>query len=460
MNQTTKKERISYGIFFFGQNVLWAYAGLVSTYLLDIGLDAKTASAILLIPKIWDAINDTLFGYFVDRCHFRNNEKLLPWIRIGTSLIGISVIFMYSINRNIDNQTIKILWFIIAYIIFDGAYTMLDAPAYALPTAMTTNIQERTELISSNRLWGMLGGAFGTILIPLLRPKTGWLWGAIIFCGFASIFMLPLLFTGKERNIENEHHNSYGFKEMFRYIKENRYLFMSLLMIFVVGLCSVESNLSLIVARNCLGSETMSTVITAIASFPIVLLSPFIPKLCKKYDKKNVLLIGMFCGLIGSLLSYITGYDNLVLLIITLAIRGIGLSLFTIISYMLVADSVEYGTYKSGIRAPGISFSLQTFTAKLKNALIASLALFALGLFGYDSTLPETVSQAPDVIEGIYKVFCLVPALGYLSAIIILLFFYKLTDKDTETMARYNNHEISKEEALDMLESKYGRMAE
>ena len=60
---TSKKERWAYGLFFLGQNILWGYAGYVETFLTDIGIAAASAAMILLLPKLWDAVNDVIFGY-------------------------------------------------------------------------------------------------------------------------------------------------------------------------------------------------------------------------------------------------------------------------------------------------------------------------------------------------------------------------------------------------------------
>ena len=59
---TSPMERAAYCLFFLGQNILWGFAGYVETFLTDIGFAAAAAAAILLVPKIWDAVNDVLFG--------------------------------------------------------------------------------------------------------------------------------------------------------------------------------------------------------------------------------------------------------------------------------------------------------------------------------------------------------------------------------------------------------------
>ena len=152
---TSPMERAAYCLFFLGQNILWGFAGYVETFLTDIGFAAATAAAILLVPKIWDAVNDVLFGYIVDRHVFKNGQKFMPWVRIGTAAVGITTVAMFAIPQSMGDTT-KVIWFLLAYILFDVAYTVLDAPAFAVTTVMTADIPERTSIIAGGKLWSMV----------------------------------------------------------------------------------------------------------------------------------------------------------------------------------------------------------------------------------------------------------------------------------------------------------------
>ena len=136
---TSKKERWAYGLFFLGQNILWGYAGYVETFLTDIGIAAASAAMILLLPKLWDAVNDVIFGYLMDRYSFRNGQKFMPWVRIGTAAVGLTTVALFAIPPSAD-QTVKIVWFVVAYVLFDICYTILDAPAFAVTTVMTHDV--------------------------------------------------------------------------------------------------------------------------------------------------------------------------------------------------------------------------------------------------------------------------------------------------------------------------------
>ena len=242
---TSKKERFAYCLFFLGQNILWGYAGYVETFLTDVGIAAATAGMILLVPKLWDAINDMLFGYLIDRTRFKNGQKFIPWIKIGVTAVGLTTIALFAIPES-ASQTVKVVWFLIAYIIFDISYTILDAPAYAVTTVMTSDVQERTSIIAGGKLWAMVGGVVATILVPMLRPKLGWFVGCVVFVVVSVIMMVPMMFAVKERHAENATaEENPSFKEIINYLKHNKYLMVTLTAMLLLGIASLEQKMAI-----------------------------------------------------------------------------------------------------------------------------------------------------------------------------------------------------------------------
>ena len=452
--QSSRKEYIAYCLFFLGQNLLWGYAGYIETFLTDIGIAAATAAAILIVPKLWDAINDVLFGYIVDRHMFKNGMKFIPWVRIGVSAIGITTVALFAIPESMT-QTGKIVWFLIAYILFDAAYTILDTPAFAVTTVMTSNVEERTSIIAGGKLWSMVGGVVSTVLIPMIRPRLGWLTACIVFVVVSVIMMIPMLFTVKERHTEAalESENP-DFKGMIKYLKNNKYLFVVLISMLLLGLSSVEQKMAIYMGRICLGREDAATLIAAGVAVSVIVVSAIVPKLSRKYDKFNVLCVGLAFAIVMDVISYFVGYSNMIVALIMIMLKCTGLGFWQVIIYMLIADTVEYGTYKTKTRAAGITFSLQCFVAKLKNALIGSIVLLSLSITGFVEG--ENAIQPDGVANGVWALFNLLPAVGFAVALLILILFYKLRTGDVQLMSKFNNGEISKEEAEVLLADKFG----
>ena len=129
---------------------------------------------------------------------------------------------------------------------------------------------------------------------------------------------------------------------------------------------------------------------------------------------------------------------------------------------MFTPDCAEYGQFKSGISAKGITFAIQTFSVKITGAVSSSLALALLGLFGWVAVEAESfeqlaamgIQQSDAALNGLWIVYALVPVIG----MIISTFFYmgyKLNDKDVQIMAKCNSGEITREEAEKLLSRKY-----
>ena len=456
--QTTKKERVAYCLFFLGQNILWGYAGYVETFLTDVGISAAVAAAILLVPKLWDAVNDVFFGYIVDRHLFKNGQRFIPWVRIGTAAIGITTVALFAIPKSMG-QTGKVVWFLVAYILFDMCYTILDAPAYAVTTVMTSDVDERTSIIAGGKLWAMVGGVVATVLVPLLRPLLGWFAACVVFVAVSVVLMVPMLFHVKERhNGAAQAAQTPGFGDMLHYLKNNKFLIVSLVAMLLLGLASLEQKMAIYMGRICLGQENTATLVAGAAAIAVIIVSAVVPALARRWDKFYVLCAGLAFAVVMDVAAYFVGYDNLVFAIVMTMLKCSGLGFWSVVIYMLIADTVEYGTYKTGTRAAGISFSLQTFVAKLKNGLIGSVVLLSLSAVGFVEG--ENAIQPEGVADGVWALFCLFPAAGFAAALVILLLFYKLRTKDVQIMSRYNNGELSRQEAETLLCAKYGPAGE
>lgn len=93
-NTVTKREKFSYGMYFMGQNVFYGLIGYMTTYFTDVGITAAWVAVVALITKVWDAINDPIFGMIMDKVHFKKG-KFLPWLRMSVIAIPVSTILLF-----------------------------------------------------------------------------------------------------------------------------------------------------------------------------------------------------------------------------------------------------------------------------------------------------------------------------------------------------------------------------
>ena len=463
---TTLKERRSYWTYFVGQNVYYCItASFISTYLAMQGIDLTKVAMVLLVVKVWDAINDPLFGFLFDRIQFRNGQKSLPWLRVSCALMPIVTIAIFSIPGALSEAG-KLIWFGVTYVLWDTVYTLTDAPAYAMLNTMTDNIQERTELLSINRIYSGLGqGLYGVILTILISEKVGLsaTWTIVILSVFSTICMIPLCVNCRERNYHPEDREErFTFRQMWNYLKNNKYL-----VTYYGGYCAMDalktSNaLGLFASFYLFGSSMFNMLLGFIAAVPGFVAAYFAPKIVRRYDKMKVLMLCNLLNVIFGFAIFFCGWENKTLFIVLNVLRAAPASIQGVLAFMFTPDCAEYGQYKSGVSATGITFAIQTFSVKITAAISSSLALFLLGLFNWISVNASdfaelealNIQQPPEALTGLWIVYALIPTIGLAIAGIFYL-FYKLNDKDVQIMAKCNSGEITRAEAEAQLSRKY-----
>ena len=386
---TTPKERQSYWTYFVGQNVYYCItAAFISTYLAMQGIDLKKVAFVLFVVKIWDAINDPLFGFLFDRIQFKNGQKSLPWLRVSCALMPVATIAIFSIPGFLSEAG-KLIWFGVTYVIWDTVYTLTDAPAYAMLNTMTDNVQERTTLLSINRIYSGIGqGLYGVILTVLISEQVGLsaTWTIVILSVFSTLCMIPLCVNCKERNYKGGgQEENFTFRQMWNYLKSNKYL-----VTYYGGYCAMDAMktstaVSLFASFYFFGSANFNLLLGMLSMVPGFFAAAIAPKLLKKHDKMKMLMLCNTLNVILGFAIYFCGWENKVLFIVLNVIRAVPASIQGVLAFMFTPDCAEYGQYKSGVSATGITFAIQTFSVKITAAVSSSLALFLLGLFNWIS---------------------------------------------------------------------------
>ena len=463
---TTKKERLSYWTYFVGQNIYYNItAAFISTYLAMQGISLAKVAIVLLIVKVWDAVNDPIFGFIFDKVRFKNGQKSLPWLKIAVLLIPIVTIVLFSIPGGMS-ETGKLIWFGVAYLLWDTVYTLTDVPAYAMLNTMTDNLEERNLLLSVNRVFSGGGVVLYGVILPLLISEQVGMSASLavaILAIFSAITMVPLCLNCKERNYKPEEEDeNFSPREMFRYLRSNKYLLTYYVGYMATDALKTSGAVLLFVSFYLFGNSLYSIVLNILNMVPGVFAAMLMPTLLKKFDKFKTLFLLNLVNIALGLVIYFAGYGNETFFLVMTCIRTVPMSVVGILAFMFTPDCAEYGQFKSGISAKGITFAIQTFSVKITGAVSSSLALFLLGLFGWISVEAESfeelaamgIQQTSAALNGLWIVYALVPVIG----MIISTFFYlgyKLNDKDVQIMAKCNSGEITREEAEKLLSRKY-----
>lgn len=429
---TKPSERLAYTSYFMGQNLIYflVYQFLMLFYTDVVGITAGAVGTMFLISRVFDAVNDPIMGIIVDKTNLKSG-KFIPWIKLVTFLMPLATVLLFI---KVGNGGINsLIYAYITYIIWGIIYTISDVPIFALATVMTKNSNERVTLISMGRIGAGIGSVIISMCFMTWMTRLNWIVTVALISILALISMTPLRFLAKERFVYQQK-EVLSLKKIFKFVATNKYLLIFYGAIIAASLTNTSTVSINYFAIYNLGNERYISSLTVANMIPMLLVPFILPPLIRRFGKKKIFIMTFLIAIISSILFYFIGYSNIIMVHILTAIKGIA-QIPTFMIGLFTVDCIEYGTYTTGERAEGISFSLQTFTAKLSAAVAGAISGFVLERVGYEAG----VFQTPQTLDGIWNMYVLYPIIGALIAIGIMWRYYDLNEVQVDKMISINS---------------------
>ena len=368
-------------------------------------------------------------GIIVDKTNLEGG-KFIPWIKLVIFLMPLTTVILFiKVGGGGINS---LIYAYITYLIWGIIYTISDVPIFALATVMTHNSNERVTLISIGRIGAGLGSVIISLFFMTLLSKIAWTGTVLLLATLALLSMLPLRYLGRERYVYQQK-EVLSLKKIFSFVLNNKYLLIFYGAIIMASLTNTSTVSINYFAIYNLGNESYISTLTIANMIPMLLVPFVLPPLIKRYGKKKIFIMAFIVAILSSLVFYLIGYSNIVWVHLFTIIKGIA-QVPTFMIGLFTVDCIEYGTYTTNERAEGISFSLQTFTAKLSAAVAGAISGFVLERVGYEAG----VIQTPQTLNGIWNMYVLYPIFGAVIAIIIMWRYYDLTEKQVDDMILFN----------------------
>ena len=438
--RATKAAVICYGFGDLASQFVWTFVGSYLTiYYTDIvGLAPLAVSTIMIIARIWDAINDPMMGAIAERTRSKWG-RFRPYIAFGAPILAVTSVLTFT-NPFGGSSTAGVIWAGATYILAGMVYTLTNIPYGALAAVMTEDANQRNQINTSRNVGMNAGMAIVNALSPILllafsakgaevADARGYLMTVIVY-GIISIpLFLIVFFTAREnvKPLESSMNRKFSFSETIKNLVTNKYL-MIVSAIMAVQMTAFMGRIAVCAfwVIYDLGSFTMIAVIMTLPTRLGIVGSLFVPAAAKKFGKRNVLCGSMFVQAIGLLVMYLAPYDNMTMVLIGDVIFG----LFNVgmpMTLSMVADSVDYMEEKTGVRTDGTAYATYGLATKLGNAIGGAAGIMIMSAFGYVANAQQT----PAAQRGINITVNLIPAILFLVAC-ALCFLWNMTDKDAD----------------------------
>lgn len=341
----------------------------------------------------------------------------------------------------------------VMYVVWGMIYTVADVPYWGLSTAMSNDTYRRGNLLTIARLFCTAGAGIVTVITPIITDNMTkgldpvakgemlkWIYFviAIVCC----VIAVPLFFLGfkntTERNISTENPPSLGHN--LKLLFKNK----PLMLIVLSGIGGAARMLftytgGLYFAKYIMDKESMYSLFTMAIVPGGLIASLLVPWCTKKFGKRNTYIWSHIVGGVAMLIAFIVGIAcdrgaytstaTTVVLLIALVIAGIPSGFGNIVTYAMIGDTVEYLELKTGERAEGICFAMQTLINKIGMAVGAFVGVLAYYMAGVAAN--DASSVTPEGKDTMWFMLVGIAAISFFLTV-IPLFFYKFNEKQQQ----------------------------
>lgn len=463
-----KKELISFGVAAGGQGMIYA---IMSSYISDFYLSVAMMPAIfvlalMLLARVWDAINDPLMGILVDK-YKTPWGKYKPYVLFTPIPVAVLTFLMFYVPNGFST-TQMMIYAAVTYTLWGMIYTVSDVPFWSLPNAMTPNEKERANTISFGRTVNGVGSAVPMALylvlgfvLPYMTDKQGveydkiqYMIIALVCAILGSALFIISFFTTKERVVVPEkRHRSKSEPSALKLILTCKPLMLVVIMgilssgrylvqagaihvaryAFYVG-PSLDGLVGDALTQAISGSRsTVSTVFTVCSAVGMFGAMLFMPYFYKRFNYKKIVITSCLAGCVSGALMMIVGWTlGFWYCIPFIIISSIPLGVLNITSYAMIGDCLDFMEWKTGRRETALGSACQSFVNKLGNAVATcAIVLVYIGLsIDPAGIVAESGSINPTVIDDTTRfwMFALVSLVPGISLVLctIPVFFYDL----------------------------------
>ncbi len=437
------KDKLGYLFGDFGNDFTFILSsGFLLKFYTDVmGISAAIVGIAMMTARFIDGFTDIAMGRICDKGRVTRAGKFKPWILRMSAPVAIASFLIYQSAFSDSAMWFKVLWLFATYILWGSIfYTSINIPYGSMASAISREPEDRQSLSTFRSMGSTLAGVIVGVGVPLFAYSevggqtvmSGYRFTIIagVFSILAVVCYLLCYFLVTERVLpENEEKVRRSFKDMLVNAAQNR----ALLSIIVASVLMLLAQLTMqsmanYVYPNYYNNATAQSVSTIFMMAGMLIAAAFAKPLARRFGKAEISVASNLLAAGISVLLFFIRPENVWVYISINLVSWLGLGIFTMVSWALITDVIDYSEIKNGVREDGSIYAMYSFARKLGQAASAGLSGILLSLIGYsqESAFDE------GVLRGIFNISTLLPAIGFGALALVLWFWYPLKKREVE----------------------------
>lgn len=405
------------------------------------GIHAAVVGVLMMAARFVDAFTDVAMGQIVDSSKPTKDGKFKPWLRRMCGPVAISSFLVFQSGFANMPYLFKVVWMIVTYILWGSIfYTSINIPYGSMASAISADAKDRASLSTWRSIGSTLAGLVIGVGTPLFAYET--VNGNTILSGnrmtiIAGVFSVMavicymLCFKLATERVEVPQNNTkFNFGDLMKSLVTNRSLIgiiAAAILLLLVMLTMQGMNAYLF--PNFYGNVAAQSVAALAGSLVmLVVCAPLATKLSAKYGKKELAIGSCLFGAVVYLICWVLKPENPYTYVVFYVVANIGVGFFNMVIWAMITDVIDDAEVKNGVREDGTIYSVYSFARKIGQALSSGMIGALLSVIGYSAA----TAFNPEVVNGIFNMTCIIPAIGFVGIALVLMFLYPLSKNRVE----------------------------
>lgn len=437
------KDKIGYMFGDFGNDFTFILSSsfMLKFYTDVMGIHAAVVGVLMMAARFVDAFTDVAMGQIVDRSKPTKDGKFKSWLRRMCGPVAISSFLVFQSGFANMPYLFKVVWMIVTYILWGSIfYTSINIPYGSMASAISADAKDRASLSTWRSIGSTLAGLVIGVGTPLFAYET--VNGNTILSGnrmtiIAGVFSVMavicymLCFKLATERVEVPQNNTkFNFGDLMKSLVTNRSLIgiiAAAILLLLVMLTMQGMNAYLF--PNFYGNVAAQSVAALAGSLVmLVVCAPLATKLSAKYGKKELAIGSCLFGAVVYLICWVLKPENPYTYVVFYVVANIGVGFFNMVIWAMITDVIDDAEVKNGVREDGTIYSVYSFARKIGQALSSGMIGALLSVIGYSAA----TAFNPEVVNGIFNMTCIIPAIGFVGIALVLMFLYPLSKNRVE----------------------------
>lgn len=441
------KDKLGYMFGDFGNDFTFILSSsfMMKFYTDVMGIGGGIVGALMMAARFVDAVTDVTMGQIVDRSKPTKDGKFRPWIKRMCGPVAISSFLIYQAGFSGMAMGFKILWMVITYILWGSIfYTSINIPYGSMASAVSADPNDRAELST----WRTIGATLAGLVIGVGTPLVAYIKvnGATVLSGsrttmIAGVFSVLAIICYllcfnlvRERVDVPQNTSKLDVGALLKSLVTNRALLgiIAAAILLLLGMLGMQGMAAYVfpVYYNSASAQSMSSLVGSICM--LVICAPFASRLAAKFGKKELSIVSCLFGAAVYVVCLFLKPSNPMVYVAFYSLAYVGLGMFNTVIWAMITDVIDDAEVKNGVREDGTIYSVYSFARKVGQALSSGMIGALLTMIGYSDKVAANPSAYPDILDGIFNLSCIIPAIGLAAVSVALFIIYPLNKKRVE----------------------------